>query len=192
MLEVESISEEIIKKLGAHLESGMSSLSDVIYEFPSGNVQLSLPSLSVITLGTVDFTPEMNPYIHEQAETEDHQADVQYVVGKYDIRLQLDLWCRNKEERNDLYQEFFTAFNSQFPKMGLALTLTDYYNVICRYDLTSFAKEDSEVASQTGEWRIKMEIIANCDAIIEKEEYIMESLESHTEIPHGVEEEEDI
>jgi hypothetical protein len=188
VLDVESVSEEIIKKIGDYLGARMPTLEQIIYEFPTANTQLKYPSLSIIQVGDADYAPEMNPYIHSQGSIINHKADIRYVVGKYDFKLQLDIWCRNKKERNDLYQEFFKAFNSQFPKMGLSLNFTDYYNIICRYDMISFMKEDSEVTSQTREWRIKIRLLANCDALLEKNEYIVESLESHTEIPHEVEE----
>lgn len=193
MVDVESVTEEVIKRLGVHLSANMSDLEQVLYEFPSANETLKYPSITIIQAGDADFLPELNPYIHNTPTIEDHKASIQYVVGGLEFNLQLDMWCKNKEQRNDMFRELFKALNTNFPTtMGLSLNLTEYYNTICRYDFTSFSKEDSEVSAQTREWRTRVVILSNCDALLEKEEYMMESLESHTEIPHGTREEKSI
>lgn len=176
----ESVTEEIIKRLGNHLETEMTELAEVLDGFPEGNTLISYPALSIIEAGATKYIPEMSPYPYveiEDGDITDHKADVRYVVGQYDISFQLDLWCRSKEERDDLFEKFIQAFNSQFPRLGLTLTLTDYHNILCNYSMTGYTKEDSEISSQRQEWRVKINIVANCKAILEKEEPIVEETE---------------
>jgi hypothetical protein len=188
VLEVESVSKEVIKRLGLHIASKITGLN-VLYEFPEANVQLAYPSLSIIQMGDAAYTPENNIYEISRSEIyEDNTADIRYCVGKYDIKLQLDAWCRSKEERNDLYQSLFLSLNSEFPKLGLSLNLTDYYNIVSRYNMVSFIKDDTEIASQRKEWRVKINVMVDTNAVIEKQESIMVTLESHTEIPQGIQE----
>ncbi len=176
----ESVTEEILKRLGNHLASNMPELEEVLDGFPEGNTSINFPSLSIIEAGTSKFTNEMSPYPYveiEASDITDHKADVRYVVGQYDVSLQLDFWCRSKEERDDLFEKFIQAFNSQFPSLGLNLVLTDYHNVMCYYMMEGYSKEDSEISSQRQEWRVKINIVANCKAILEKEEPIVEETE---------------
>lgn len=181
----ESVTEELIKRIGEHLKDNMPNLSDVLYEFPESNIEIDYPSLSIIQAGDLDYTPEMTPYPYVEIGSGDitaSKADVRYVVGQYNGVLQLDLWCRNKEERDDLYEEFFQAFNSQFPVLGLTLSLTDYHSALCRYDLRGSSKEDSEISSQRKEWRVRIDVMFNCKAILEKEEFIVEETEVTSDI----------
>lgn len=183
MQNVDSVTKEVIERLGNYLSTKMGNII-VTHEFPSANQQLILPQMTISDTGMADYEPVLNPYVLYQGALSSHKKDTQYVVGKYSFNLQIDLWCRNKEERNKYYQEFFKAINSQFPlNLGLSLNLTDYYNIVCRYNMTGFKKEDNEISSQTREWRVKINVTADCSAVLERSEYIMENLELHTEIP---------
>ena len=173
----ESVTEEVIKRLGNHLSTGMTSLSEVIDGFPEGNVELSFPALSVMEVGNTEYIPEMSPYPYvdiEAGDIVDHSSEVKYVIGQYNYQLQLDLWCRSKEERDDLVEEFMQSFNSQFPLLGLNLTLTDYHGIYCSYSMNGYSKEDAEISSQRQEWRVKLNILANCKAILGKDEFMIE------------------
>ena len=145
----------------------MPTLENVNYEFPSANIPLVFPSITITYQGDVSYMPQLNPSVYSSGAIADHKADTLYIVGQYDGSLQLDMWCKNKEQRNDMYQEFYKAFNPNFPsRMNLSLNLTDYYNIKCNYDLTSFSKEDSEVSSQTREWRTRISVLVNCNALL--------------------------
>lgn len=184
MVDINSVTKEVIQEFGEYILTKIPTLN-VSYEFPSANQALVLPSMTITQVGGAPFIPEMNPYVLSQGTLVTHKKDIRYVVGSYEFNLQVDLWCRTKEERNEYYQKFFKAMTSQFPVLGLTLTLENYYSSVCRYNMTSFLKEDAEISSQTREWRVKITIIADCLAIFEKSEFIIESIESQTEIPNG-------
>jgi len=173
----ESVTEAVLKALADHLETELTELSDVIDGFPESNVQLSYPALSIIDTGSTDYRPEMSPYPYndiEEGDIADHSAEVKYVIGQHNFNIQLDLWCRSKEERDDLFESFMKAFNSQFPRLGLNLVLTDYHGIYCSYSMNGYSTEDAEISSQRQEWRVKINILANCKAILGKEEFIIE------------------
>ena len=173
----ESVTEEVIKRLGNHLATQITKLNEVIDGLPEGNVPISFPALSIMESGNTEYIPEMNPYPYVDitaGDITDHSAEVAYVIGQYNFNLQLDLWCRSKEERDDIYEKFIQGFNSQFPLLGLNLTLTDYHGIYCNYSQNGYSKEDAEISSQRQEWRVKINILANCKAILGKDEFIME------------------
>lgn len=175
----------VLESLGTYLKANMPSLSQVIYEFPAANVQLRYPSFSIIA-GNPKFTP-LSPFKLSQGETEEHQASVKWIVGAYDLNLQLDLWCRDKVERFSVYEEFFQAFNKDIVPMGLSLSLTNYHNVWCRYELNGYDLADSEMASQRAEWRARINVMANTRAVIQKTEFIIENTEINLTTPDKIE-----
>jgi hypothetical protein len=107
----------IIEALGAHLKANMPSLAQVLFDFPGANLALKYPSLTIIS-GNPDFQP-LDPYLLSQGATARHKASVKRVVGELDLSMQLDLWCRDKVERYNLWEEFFQAFNPEITPMGL-------------------------------------------------------------------------
>lgn len=173
----ESVSKEVLKRLGIHLKAQVSELQEVLEDFPESNVQLKYPALSIFT-GAPDHRP-FAPYLLSKTDPDvNNQSIIKYVVGDYEFRLQLDLWCRSKVERHKLYEKVYLAFTTQFPVMGLSLNLTDYHNTICRYDLVSYDfEEDNEAGSQRKEWRAKMGLVAHCKAIKEVTQYVMQTFE---------------
>lgn len=175
------IFKDIRETLGSFLLTKMTSLSEVIYEFPDPNHELSMPSLSIINLNPI-FTPEMSPYILEKTDPEDHETSVKYVDGNWEIPLQLDLWCQYKIERDTLLTEFMDAVKDQFPILGLTLAMSNYYGRDVRYDfvepLLTYGLDDDS-ASQRGEFRVKINLMASCESIKEKTEYAMETFETH-------------
>lgn len=173
----ESVSKEVVKKLTEFLKVRIPELQDVIEGWPEPNIALKYPALSVFSGSPVlhrHYAPVRKTI--ESIDGEDVKVKPVYVVGDYEWRLQLDFWCGSKPERHRIYEAFYKAFNDQFVKdeyemLGISLRLEEYHNIIARYNLVSFAFDDSEAGSQRKEWRIKVVVLANCDAILEKEQY---------------------
>lgn len=174
---IESVTEEIGKRLAAHLKLLVPKLHKVTLEFPEPNEKLDYPCLTIDN-GAPEFRA-IAPYTMNELVVKNHMADAIWVVGIYDFKMQLDLWARNKEERDDLFHLLFEALNPNITPMGLSLRLTDYYNVWCRYDLTGHDFPDSERASQQGEFRAKLDVIANCKAIRAGRSRVMETIENN-------------
>jgi hypothetical protein len=178
--------KSIIKNLGEHFAGAMTGLAQVVEGFPSANVALKYPLLSIDFKGAPRFVP-CSPYIFEQGETNDDDEDsifsvVKWVVGQFETELQLDFWCRSKEERHQAFTELMSAMSKQMPVIGLSLPLVDYHGVIARFDLDTISYEDSEVSSQRKEWRLIVSCLAHCYAITETVENIITETESTVEV----------
>jgi hypothetical protein len=176
----------LIKSLGAHFDSEIASLEQVVEGFPAANVQLKYPSLSIDFKGAPNFTP-CTPYIFVQGATDDSDpedifASLQWVIGQFDCELQLDFWCRTKEERHVMFTNVMNVMSGGFPVHGLSLTLADYFDAIARFDLVSVNYEDSEISSQRKEWRLIVSLTSHCHAIRESVENIIETVETTVEI----------
>lgn len=175
--------KSIVRELGDYLKAEMPSLADVLEDFPSANEEMQLPALSIFS-GQPKYASELAPYLFTAIPTADvnHKAPVKLVVGQYDFEMQIDIWCGTKEERFKLYDEFFAAINKLQIPMGLSLVLVDYHNTVARYDISGHRFDDSEAGSQRAEWRVKVDLLATCKAIMERDEFIItEPIENNLE-----------
>lgn len=192
----ESITEVVPKALGAYLLGAIRDLKEAYTEFPSANQRLEMPSVS-IHVASPEFA-NLQPYPSGKRGTvpalpADQKTKIDYVVGMYNFTVQVDLWARSKEERRDLYDLLFNALNPDIVTNGLVLTLEDYFNQLCSYLYVRHNMADSEERSQRDEWRVTLELLANCKAIRQKEEFICtQSGEVITEVLDIAEEDDDI
>lgn len=175
----------LIEALGVYLKANMPSLEKVIYEFPAPNVTLKYPCLSILVVKP-DYMPLTPYFLSSEDQGVPHQKLIKRVVGEWDVRLQLDLWCGDKIERFNMWEEFFQAFNPDINPMGLSLQLDAYHGIWCRYDLTGYDTEDAEVASQRGEWRARINILSNTRAVLERTEYVIDTIENNLTTPDNI------
>lgn len=177
----ESVLEEVVKRLALHFKTQVPKLKAVLEDFPEPNEKLLYPCVS-ITTREPQFKP-LSPYEILPIENPTHHlAEVKWVVGLYDFKLQVDLWTRNKEERMDLFDLLFNALNPQIQPMGLSLRLKDYYNIWCRYSLDAHRIADDETSSQRGEFRLQVDVLANCKAIRVNKSRVMETIDLDPEL----------
>jgi len=173
VVKVESVTEEIGNALGAHLEQAIKGLR-TMNGFPEANMPLKYPTISM-TIKTMAHT-NIWPYVHKIGPVATNKALVQYVTGSYDFSMQLDIFERSKEEREDLYQKFYSVFNRDFPRPGLKLVLENYYNIVCSYQITRYAPDMTNDRSMTKDWRAVVDIEGNCMAIREASQPIITQL----------------
>lgn len=177
----------VLEALSDFLKDGMPELKQIIEEFPAPNQKLNYPALSIMHSGDPVFAPVSPVYILEQGSIVSHKAPVKYVVGQYELRLQLDFWCGNKEERYRIYEKFFNVFNAAIDPMGLSLQLEKYHDLWVRYDQVGHSLPDGEEASQRNEWRVRVDILATTKAVREKTENIItEAIENNLTTPDTV------
>ncbi len=141
--------------------------SNILEEWPEANRDMEYPIMSVISKPE-KFTPHPSNVLSTTdivGGDNDGKLSVIYNTGQYDIGIQIDIWCDNKEKRGELYQEFIDAFNNQFITedlpMGVSATLVDYYNSIARYDMIGYNYPSDGNSSQIGEWRVKIDLTSN-------------------------------
>lgn len=156
----------------------------VLEEFPDPKIEMVLPALSMVEVGTPVFTNLMPIFKSRNAD-----GLSVYMVGQYDQRFQLDIWTDYKERRKELYERLHDVFLGQFieseKSAGLSLTLKDYYNAIARYDIVGYTIVDAEQTSQTEEWRVKVDVLVNYPKMIAKAESII----TQASIKHDIGEE---
>ena len=179
----ESLSEVIPKALGVHLLKNVKGLRDFYDEFPAANRSVRTPSVSII-VSSDDFRavnhkiPQKSTVAPSPATVtgeDQKKQQVNWVVGIEDFTLQLDIWARNKEERDDLVQSVFNAMNPEIDPSGLRLVLDEYFGQLCDYLTINRKNGDTEERSQTDEWRSTWEILATCKAVQTREEFVIET-----------------
>lgn len=177
----ESITEIVPKALAAYLLKNVQGLKQAFDEFPASTQKIDMPSVSVFASSNAEFRPLM-PYTQPITGIANSKAKVRWVVGIYDFTLQLDLWARNKEERDDVFDSLFNALNPKISPMGLVLTMEEYFNQLCDYLYVGHTFQDSEVRAQRDEWRVTMNLLVTCKAIRERSEFIIETTPTAAEI----------
>lgn len=189
------VTKEVVKVLSAHLLAEMASITSVdqiTEEWPEANKEmLQYPLISIITTAPPDYTPHIG--FSEDSSvvngSDPKSRDFKFDIGQYDFTFQLDLWTDYKLKRHTLYQEFFTAFNKNLVEQGypgLTLTMADYHDQPVHFQMVSYNYGDSEEASQRKEWRVKIELIANCEAIFEATKKAIIETEQVTEIGQDI------
>lgn len=165
------LEKELVHALAVYLKANMPSLHKANEEWPDPSVQLDMPCISIITKKPT-YSPFMPTEYHavptpgvDQNATPKNTVDI--LVGEWDQPLQLDLWCKSKEERSQIFDEFFKAFTPATVDIpnGLSLQLPNYYNVWCRFDIDTYDYLDDEGSVQRSERRATISVLSNCPAI---------------------------
>lgn len=180
----ESISEIVPKVLGDYLLKNVSGLKEFYDEWPNASVKLKMPSVSVLVT-RMDFKATSNPYktkVVELADIVANKAKVKWVVGDYEMPIQLDIWAGSKEERDDLFDAVFNALNPRISPMGLVLKMDEYFGCLCDYLYVGHEFADNEERSQKDEWRVTLSILATCKAIRDRKEFIITDTPTAAEI----------
>jgi len=187
----DKLTKEIIAALSQYLLANMASVTDssqIREEWPESNEELGdYPAISIMTAGSPEYIPHMGPVEDSGVVNgaDPNQYDYKYSLGQYDFTLQVDIWTDYKEKRHQVYQEFWAAFHKQFVSQGyggLTLTLSNYHNAPVHFSMTGYNYGDSEEASQRKEWRVKIGVIANCEAILETTQPAMIDNQAVTQI----------
>ena len=184
------VTKTIVKALIVHLKARMPSLLEAYDDFPNPSQPLKMPGMSVF-LRKPNFNP-LSTYVLSKGALIASGADtgkypVKRVVGSYDFNMQVDLWCPTKPSRHSMFQEFFAAFNNNAMVSGLSLQVADYHNQWVRFDMDDPEFVDSQEGSQRNEWRVKIDVLANCKAIVSTNEYLIETIENNLETPDEIE-----
>lgn len=165
------ISLALKKNLGAYLLTKAPTLTGYLVDWPEPNEEMSLPSLTIVT-GRPSLT-RCSPYLVTKGSVSSHQATNLYCVGQVDITLQVDLWCKYRKQRSDLFDLLVSAFQPTDPK-GLVLDLgEDYHDEIANYLLTDWRFPDSPETSSRQEWRAIFGVEVTCRVIGSTTDYMI-------------------
>ena len=181
----ESITDIVPKRLGQYLTENISSLKDYYAEFPASHRDMRMPSVSVITSSAEFRAQQASPcggHDLDPATIKGTEAVVNWAVGIYDFQIQLDIWARNKEERDDLFDAVFNTLNPNIQPMGVVLKMDEYFGQLCDYIYVGHTLADSEERSQRDEWRISLQILATCKAVRSRKEFVIIDTPTASEI----------
>lgn len=160
----------------------------VIPEWPGANEPLVYPTASLFSgmVQTKNRAPEAVAVTDPDA---DNKVTVTQVVGEHDFKLQLDLWCGTRQERDTVLGQVIAAINAQCQAptgedraAGLSLQLEAYYNEWARFDIDGSRYVDDEAAAQRQERRAKLDLLVNCRALNQRTYYAMKSIEVGVEV----------
>jgi hypothetical protein len=193
--------EAVLRKLRDYLLEEIA-IQDVVLNFPEPTQALKYPMISIIRQGNAQlvfdaagtFVLDTGDVVDTGTEEEpNRQAEVIYRVGTYNIELQLDLWCASKSKLETLYETLMDVMNPDLHPMGLTLTLDEYHDRPCHYVITGYNTASfGEQNAQRGTWRAIVGVLATCDAVKTKSEFLMETLETTIETPDTIEDEDEI
>lgn len=179
----ELITKSVAKALIDSLVGKMPSIVKAYDDFPNQSQNLKFPSLSVFTQ-----QPKFNqvsPYVISKAteKNEDGKVEVIKCVGNYDFDIQVDIWCESKFQRAQIYEEFFAAFHAVYPTMGLNVKMPGYFDQYISFVQTNLKfLDDGELASQRNEWRIKIDVLGSCRAVVRTMEHLIETIENNVSV----------
>jgi hypothetical protein len=158
-----------LSALAVYLGAEIPGLT-IYKEWPSANQKLTYPTLSLFSgqPRLMNLPPEQ---VAITAPDSDNMVTATYVIGELDFKLQADLWCANKMQRDENLGKVLDAINKSAASVagnsvaGLSLQLADYFDSFVRYDLDGFTYVDDEASAQRQERRAKLDILVNCRAI---------------------------
>lgn len=181
---VSVVTREVTERLIQHLKKNVPGIRNFFTEWPDASMQLQYPSITLLTKNPTHQS--FNPYIYTQgatnARTNYRAAECLYVTGQYEFPLQLDLWTKTKEDRHTYYDLLYKALVPDPAKTGFRLTLENYHDAPANYLLQGFRYDDQETTSQRTEWRVIVDLIADCKAIVRKEEFVILETELTLEV----------
>ncbi len=188
----EDISEEMVKVLRRKFETSKVGFKEIFNEWPAGNFTINYPSLSIITIGDGVFSQSVNkPIVLIGPKNTNKQARVLRDTGFWEWDLQLDLWCKNKNQRTEFLrklEEVLDPNTMSEGRSGLHLEMTDYYNEICSYTYLGYSYEDGEISAQRREWRALLKVKVDGRSLRDKLEFVMETTQIDLELKNTDEE----
>lgn len=181
---------ESMKALREFIVAAVPELADVMNEWPEANESLTYPTLSMIQ-GNPQYSNMIPEMLSKTDLDVEKKTTSKWVVGMWDWKVQLDLWCGTKEERSTLSEKLFDVLNPDVlavdgVKNGLRLKLSAYHDIWVEFDISDQRVEDSEIGSQRREWRMQFTLLGNVNRVIERTDYGMETIENNVSIEDNI------
>jgi hypothetical protein len=180
---VQAVNDALASYLKA--QASLNGLT-VLTEWPTANQKLTYPSVSIFANTPAGAFMALPPeQVTATAPDVNNVTTVTFVVGEWDYKIQLDVWARNKPERDAWLGKVKDAINaamadattSSFNPMGLSLTLTNYFNEIARLDVEGAGYVQDERAAQVEEWRGKIDLLVNVREIRQRTMYAIKTIQ---------------
>ncbi len=178
----ENAIDAAVSQLERYLTENVSEIRKVYREWPNPSYQMYLPSASLLTAAHEITLSRNFEKDREDISGTDVEKKIIWHAGYMGFVVQMDLWTDSKEDRHDLAEKIFRVLNPDIGlTSGLSLTLEQYYNAICRYEVDTTAIEDNEDKAIRNEWRYRFDLRSHMDLLIPKDEYIAATIELQSE-----------
>lgn len=169
--------ERLLNAIGKDMVEKIPELNKFFPQWPSGQEAMDMPCLSIIAVGTPAFTMRHHVGLNMAPSETEGKNLVRYITGDWEHKLQIDLWCEYKAQRELILQKIVDYFDSQFVSgdqpSGVRLSMPDYFDSIASYILKGYNYMDSEDSAKTSEWRVKFDVVCDSPKVVEKDEYVM-------------------
>lgn len=165
--------KSILEALGNSICEYVEEIKKTDFQWPDPQSQMDMPCLSILAVGTPALSRRIPEAISSTALDNGKYLN-KYITGQWEHKIQVDLWCEYKEQREVLINRIVDFFDKQFIEegkpTGVRLAVGD---IIASYILTGYNYMDSEESAKTSEWRIKFDVVCDSPRVVEKEEFVM-------------------
>lgn len=173
-----------ISQLDNYLGENVSELRRISREWPNPSYELRMPYVALITTAHRMTLSKNYEVEGGRIDRSDVLKGILYHFGYLEFTTQINIWTDSKEDRHDISEKIIRVLNPNVGvTSGLSLTLEQYYNAICRYDMINSEIADNEDSAIRNEWRFRIDLRTNLDILLSKDEYIAEhiNLEGETQ-----------
>jgi hypothetical protein len=165
----------MVHALADYLRAEMTGIGQVLEEWPTANVNLVYPAISIVTQQCPLVPASVPRQTIGAISSVTHLAEVLHEVGAFEFKLQIDLWERTKPQRSALVAQFIDVFNKDIIPAGLRLCLTGYHNQYVTMFMGGNEFGDTGRGSQIQEWRATIAVEGSCAAVRVNPEYLIET-----------------
>lgn len=176
----------VVDELIAFLKRELPGIGSTSSEWPEPGQAIVYPALAVITRGDAIFTPQKKRE-DLSARGDDYEVSpgkpriaTRYVVGRWEIPLQIHLWAVSKIERTKLDMLMVVALNAR-EGGGLALRLKQSFGEWATITMQKARYNDTEESTQRKEWRVIVDVVADCNALVAKVDPVILTTEVQSE-----------
>lgn len=149
----EATARAIVTALQAGLDAATSAGAvSVVLGWPDAQAaQPQGPAIVAVTYGEATETP-INPTIYNETE-DDGAIEVLDIVARWELSVQVDLFASYRDQRAELAPVIRQILSPGVAHPKLALTLTDYHDLVVLLMVDSVGDVDDEDAMVAREWR---------------------------------------
>ena len=162
-----------VSQLDRYLTENVSELRRVTREWPNPSYELRMPFVSLTTAAHRITLSKNYEVTGNRIDRSDVLKGVLFHLGYLNFTLQLNLWTDSKEERHDISEKILRVLNPNVGvTSGLSLSLDEYYDSLCRYDMVGSEIVDNEDTAIRNEWRFRFDFNTDMDLLVNKDEFI--------------------
>ena len=183
----ENAIDAAVSQLERYLTEDVSELRRVVREWPNPSYELRMPYCALISTAHRITLSKNYEVLDNRIDRSDVLKRVLYHFGYLEFTIQANIWTDSKEDRHDISEKIIRVLNPDVGvTSGLSLSLDEYYDSICRYDMVGSETMGNEDTAIRNEWRFRIDLKTNMDLLLNKDEYIAAHISLKTDIQDTV------